>query len=76
MGSKLIPPDSSFRDIWDFIISIFTIFIAIELPLRFAFDYPITSVYIEILITIFLFVDIVINFNMTSAIESSILCCY
>ena len=62
MRLKLITPDSSLKEAWDLIIIILTVFIAIELPLRLAFNYGITHIFVEILITILLFVDIVINF--------------
>ncbi|MFH1100731.1 MAG: cyclic nucleotide-binding domain-containing protein [Methanobacteriota archaeon] len=62
MKSKLIDPDRYFKESWDIIIAILTIFLAIEIPLRLAFDYPLLNIYIEIIITLLLVIDIIINF--------------
>lgn len=60
---RLISQESIQKELWDLIIVILTIFIAIELPLRLILDYNIGNIIFEIIITIFLFIDIIINFQ-------------
>ena len=63
MKLKTIAPDSFLKETWDLIIVILTIFIVIELPLRLSLNYDIGNIFIEIIITIVLFIDIILNFN-------------
>jgi voltage-gated potassium channel len=63
MGSRLISSDSTLKDIWDILIAFITIFIAIDIPIKLAFDYHLLNIYIELTITILFFIDIIINFN-------------
>ncbi len=60
---RLISQNSFLKEIWDFIIVVLTILIAIELPLRLILDYTIWNILFESIITIFLVIDIIINFN-------------
>jgi voltage-gated potassium channel len=60
---RLISQDSYIKEIWDLIIVVLTIFIAIELPLRLTLDYSIGNIFIEVIITFILFIDIIVNFN-------------
>jgi hypothetical protein len=62
MQVKTINPDSTLKEIWDILIAILTIFIAIEIPLRLAYNYGITNIYVEITISVLLFIDIILNF--------------
>ena len=62
MSLKPMSPNCTFKKVWDLIITVLALFIAIELPLRLALDYGgFTNFLIETLITILLFVDIFIN---------------
>jgi voltage-gated potassium channel len=64
MRLKLISPDSKYKKIWDLIITVLALFIAIELPLRLSLDYTgLTNIILETSITIILFIDIFVNFN-------------
>ncbi len=63
MKSKLIKSDSYLIEIWDIIIVFLTLYIAIEIPLRLALNYGVGNLFVEIIITILLFIDILINFN-------------
>ena len=60
---RLISQDNFLKEIWNLIIAVLTIFIAIELPLRLTLDYSIGNIYIEVIITFILFIDIIVNFN-------------
>jgi len=63
MKLKSIVPSSYLKEIWDVIIVILTLFIVIELPLRLAYDYGLTNFFLEVTITLILFIDFFINFN-------------
>jgi hypothetical protein len=63
MRSKLIAPESSFKEVWDVIIVVLTVYISIELPLRIAYNYRQINIFFDIFITFLLFIDIVITFN-------------
>ena len=60
---RLISQDSYIKEIWDLIIVVLTIFIAIELPLRLTLGYSIGNIFVEVIITLILFIDIIVNFN-------------
>ena len=60
---RLISPDSYLKEAWNLMIVVLTIFIAIEIPLRLTLDYSIGNFFIEIIITVILFIDIILNFN-------------
>jgi voltage-gated potassium channel len=61
----LLYPSSQKRELWDFIVLVSTIYVAIEIPYRIALDYPLTSwlYIIEIVITLLFAFDIFLNFN-------------
>ncbi|MDH4263671.1 MAG: cyclic nucleotide-binding domain-containing protein [Spirochaetia bacterium] len=61
----LLYPYNPKRELWDFIVLIFTIYVAIEIPYRIALGYSFDSwLYIvEIIITLLFTFDIFLNFN-------------
>ena len=63
MKLKLIKYDNYLKEIWDFLIIILTIFIAIEFPLKLAYGYSFTNYYFEIIVTLVLLIDIIVSFN-------------
>ena len=63
MGKNLVNNKSYLLELWNVVILILTIFIALELPLRLAYDYNLTNIFVEVTITIVLFVDAFINLN-------------
>ncbi len=63
MALKTISPDNYFKQIWDIFILIIIIYIAIDLPLRLAYNQTITNLFFELMVTLALAIDILIKFN-------------
>lgn len=63
MKYKIIEPNSRLNDIWDLLIAILTIYIAIDIPLKLVSQSSRENFSIGIIITIILFIDIIKNFN-------------
>lgn len=63
MGKKFVDNNSYLLELWNVVIIILTLFIVIELPFRLAYDYNLTNIFVEVAITIVLFVDAFINLN-------------
>jgi len=61
----IIYPDSRKKEIWDIFTIILTFITVLEIPVRMAFQYPVTQVYFyfEIFISFVYFLDIFFNFN-------------
>jgi voltage-gated potassium channel len=61
----LLNPADSRREMWDFMVLALTLYVAIETPLRIALGYSHGNILyiLEITITIFFTLDIIINFN-------------
>lgn len=62
---KVIEPNNNTKKIWDLYIIILTVYTAIELPLRFAFNYPADGLlfYMEIIVSLSFGIDIFLNFR-------------
>lgn len=62
---KIIHPENNVKNIWDLYIIILTVYTAIEIPLRFAFNYSTHGFlhYMEILISLSFGIDIFLNFR-------------
>ena len=70
---RLISPDSYLKEAWNLMIVVLTIFISIEIPLRLTLDYSIGNIFIEIIITVILFIDIILNFNTQTYSKGNII---
>lgn len=63
----LINPTNKYKELWDAIIVIWVLIASVEIPFRLAFDYPLEGplVYMELAVTIFFGLDILLNMITT-----------
>ncbi len=70
----MICPTSHRKHAWDSLIAVTILVSAVEIPLRLAFDYPMTApvLTLEIILTVLYFIDIVVSFNTSRIIRGKL----
>lgn len=61
--SIVIHPTGPFRNIWDLVVLVLLLYTCIEIPASIAFGQSQAAKYLDLVIDLFLFVDIVLNFH-------------
>ncbi|MBN1280015.1 MAG: ion transporter [Candidatus Thermoplasmatota archaeon] len=63
MKVRLIAADSMAKEAWDVLVVVVTIFAAIDIPFKLAYNYSLSNIPLELVITLLFCVDIIIHFN-------------